>query len=149
VILFRAHYLVASDFDFGRYEGFVYDVSDISDINDLYVVSDVLVTDYSSVFFDYANLGKPMVFYMYDLDRYAEGLRGLYLSLSELPGPVVKTERELIAELRKAQGDAARTKARLERFTERFDPLDDGHAAERVLARVFSADASVGELDKA
>ena len=56
IILFRAHYLVASKFDFKKYKGFVYDVSKYDEINDLYLASDALLTDYSSVFFDYANL---------------------------------------------------------------------------------------------
>ena len=68
IILFRAHYLVANSFDFDKYKGFVYDVSKVNDINHLYVISDLLVTDYSSVFFDYANLKRPEIFYMYDLE---------------------------------------------------------------------------------
>ena len=79
VILFRAHYLVANSFDFKRYEGFVHDVSDYPDINDLYIAADLLVTDYSSVFFDYSNLKRPVIFYMYDLEHYANGMRGFYL----------------------------------------------------------------------
>ena len=62
IILFRAHYLVANSFDFKKYEGFVYDVSNYENINDLYIISDILITDYSSVFFDYANLKKPIIF---------------------------------------------------------------------------------------
>ena len=50
VILFRAHYLVANSFDFKKYKGFVYDACGVTDINRLYVVADVLITDYSSVF---------------------------------------------------------------------------------------------------
>ena len=97
VILFRAHYLVASHFDFAAYEGFVWDVSGYPDINDLYIASDLLITDYSSVFFDYANLRKPILFYMYDLAAYRDEIRGFYLSLEELPGPIVETEDALIA----------------------------------------------------
>ena len=47
-------------------QGFVYDACGVTDIKRLYVVADVLITDYSSVFFDYANLHRPMLFYMYD-----------------------------------------------------------------------------------
>ena len=54
VILFRAHYFVANAFDFKKYEGFIYNVSNYNDINDLYIISDLLITDYSSVFFDFA-----------------------------------------------------------------------------------------------
>jgi len=67
IILFRAHYFVADNFNFEIYKNFIYDVSKIEDINELYLVSDMLITDYSSVFFDYANLNRPILFYMYDL----------------------------------------------------------------------------------
>ena len=72
VILFRAHYFVANSFEFDKYSGFVYNVSSIDDINDLYIISDMLITDYSSVFFDYANLKRPIIFYMYDLEHYRD-----------------------------------------------------------------------------
>ena len=54
VILFRVHYLVASKFSFDDYEGFIYNVSNYDDINHLYLIADLLITDYSSVFFDFA-----------------------------------------------------------------------------------------------
>jgi CDP-glycerol glycerophosphotransferase len=137
LILFRAHYLVANDFDFEHYEGFVRNVSLVSDINDLYLVSDVLVTDYSSVFFDYANLSRPIIFFMYDLDAYAEDIRGFYLDLSELPGPIVRTEDELLAAIRTPLSEDPLDAEKLARFQARFNYLDDGHASERVLARVM------------
>ena len=58
IILFRAHYFIANSFDFKKYSGYVLNVSEYDDINDLYLISDILITDYSSVFFDYANLKK-------------------------------------------------------------------------------------------
>lgn len=131
VILFRAHYLVANSFDFERYGGFIRDVSHYSDINDLYIASDILVTDYSSVFFDYANLLKPVIFYMYDLTDYASELRGFYIPLEELPGPIVQDEESLIAEIKNNDGrmpDAAYVD-----FHKKYNPLDDGHASERVV----------------
>jgi CDP-glycerol glycerophosphotransferase len=136
VVLFRAHFKIAQSFDFGRYEGFVHDVSGVDDVNELYVISDVLVTDYSSVFFDYGNLERPVVFYMYDLDHYADDLRGFYMDLDELPGPIVRSEDDLAGAVRSA--DDIPLERRRE-FRERFAPLDDGHASERVLERVFRA----------
>ncbi|MBQ3428607.1 MAG: CDP-glycerol glycerophosphotransferase family protein [Mogibacterium sp.] len=135
IILFRAHYLVANSFDFGRYEGFVKDVSSYPDINDLYIASDILVTDYSSVFFDFSILERPVVFYMYDLDHYANEMRGFYLSIEELPGPIVKTEDDLIAEIRKTEGWTADEKY-LE-FKKRFNPYEDGNSSKRVLSEVI------------
>jgi len=137
VILFRAHYLVASQFDFERYAGFVIDASGVPDINDLYVVSDMLATDYSSVFFDYANLERPIVFYMYDLEAYAQELRGFYLDLKELPGPIARTEDEFVAAIRSASSPDHELLERYHRFNERFTYLDDGHTSERVIERVI------------
>lgn len=65
------------------------------DISDLYLISDLLITDYSSVMFDYANLKRPMLFYAYDLKHYAGDIRGFYFDYrSELPGPVVEKEED-------------------------------------------------------
>ena len=135
VILFRAHYLVANSFDFARYEGFIYDVSSYGDINDLYIASDMLITDYSSVFFDYSILGRPIIFYMYDLEHYANEMRGFYLSLDELPGPIVQTEDDLIKAIKAADGWKADDKYR--EFVKRFNPYEDGNSSKRVLARII------------
>ena len=85
VILFRVHYLVASKFSFDDYEGFIYNVSNYDDINHLYLIADLLITDYSSVFFDYGILKKPMLFYMYDLEDYKDSIRGFYFGIDKLP----------------------------------------------------------------
>ncbi|MBQ6388074.1 MAG: CDP-glycerol glycerophosphotransferase family protein [Mogibacterium sp.] len=135
VILFRAHYLVANSFDFDKYAGFVEDVSSYSDINELYIAADILVTDYSSVFFDYANLRKPVIFYMYDLEQYANELRGFYFSLDELPGPIVRDEDALIAEVRAC--DTWQPDQKYEEFCAKYNPKDDGNASARVLKRII------------
>lgn len=135
VILFRAHYLVANSFNFDKYKGFIYDVSQYSDINDLYIASDILVTDYSSVFFDYANLHKPIIFYMYDLEEYAGEIRGFYIPIEELPGPIVRDEDGLLEEIKKA--DAWKADEAYEAFHRKYNPLDDGHASERLLKEII------------
>ena len=71
----------------------VVDVSFYRDVRELYLAADVLVTDYSSVMFDFALTGKPIVFYAYDLDRFRDEIRGFYFDLlPQAPGPVVRTE---------------------------------------------------------
>lgn len=132
IILFRAHYLVASQFDFAAYAGFVYDVSSYPDINDLYLASDLLITDYSSVFFDYALLRRPVVFYMYDLAAYRDDIRGFYIGLEELPGPIVETEEALIEAI-PAQLSRSGPDAHYEQFLQKFAPFDDGQASRRVV----------------
>jgi CDP-glycerol glycerophosphotransferase len=72
VLLLRAHHYMATDRAWRRDDGFVVDVSDYPDIADLYLATDVLVTDYSSAMFDFAVTGKPMVFFTYDLERYRD-----------------------------------------------------------------------------
>lgn len=139
VILFRAHFMIADSFDFDRYGGFVRDVSRVDDVNELYVVSDMLVTDYSSVFFDYSNLERPVVFFMYDLEHYAEVLRGFYLDLDELPGPIVRSGGELVSAIRAAEATGPDAR-RLSRFHEKYAPWDDGGASRRVIDRVFGVE---------
>lgn len=137
IILFRAHYLVANSFDFDKYKGFVYDVSMTDDINELYVISDLLITDYSSVFFDYAILNRPMIFYMYDLEDYRDNLRGFYLDLSELPGPIVMDDAGLVDAIDGGFKEEDSVKSRLKRFNDKFNANNDGKAARRVVAKLF------------
>ncbi|WP_256869151.1 CDP-glycerol glycerophosphotransferase family protein, partial [Enterococcus thailandicus] len=78
IILTRLHYLVAEQFDPKQYGNRVIDVSSYEDISHLYLIADLLITDYSSVMFDFALTKKPMIFYMYDLDSYGQEIRGFY-----------------------------------------------------------------------
>ncbi len=138
IILFRAHNLVANKFDFSKYGGFIKDVSKVDDINELYIASDALITDYSSVFFDYANLNRPIIFYMYDLDHYKNDLRGFYIDPAGLPGAVVKTEKELISSLQDLEEYTLRYVKMYEDFRSTYNALDDGMATERVMNKVLS-----------
>lgn len=131
IILFRAHYLVANSFDFEKYKGFIYDVSKVDNINELYIVSDILITDYSSVFFDYANLKRPMIFYMYDFEKYKDDLRGFYIDINELPGKIAKTEDELIQAIEETKNFQYNDKYK--KFNEKYNYLDDGQVTKRVL----------------
>lgn len=137
LVLVRGH---ATTWDFGSDvsgEG-VLDVTTYPDISDLLLVSDVLVTDYSSVMFDWLVTGKPIVYCVPDLARYATELRGFYADLlAEAPGPVVRTTAEVAYEVQYARADAERFEAAMASWRERFTVRDDGHAAERVLARML------------
>lgn len=76
VILLRMHYLIANALDLNGYEDFAIDVSNYNDISELYLISDALITDYSSVMFDYGILKRPQFFFAYDIEKYDKGLRG-------------------------------------------------------------------------
>ena len=136
VILFRAHYFVANKFDFSKYAGFVYNASLYDDINDLYIISDILITDYSSVFFDYSILKRPIIYYMYDLQEYQQVLRDFYISLDELPGKIVETEDALLEAI--GNVDALTYDEKYKKFNDTYTYLDDGKAAERVVKFVFN-----------
>jgi len=133
IILFRTHYLIANSIDLSNYEGFIYDVSSYSDINDLYILSDLLITDYSSVFFDYANLGKPMLFYMYDLSDYKNNMRDFYIDLDELPGPIVENEEDLYSEISNLDKYNKKYDKKYKKFNDKFNYLDDENSSKRVL----------------
>ena len=137
IILFRTHYFIANTFDFSKYEGFIYNMAQLDDITNLYLITDILVTDYSSVFFDFACLKRPIIYYMYDLEEYANDIRGFYLDIDELPGDIVKTEDELIASIRKLGDGGFTYDEKYEAFNAKFNCLDDGKAARRVIDTVF------------
>ncbi len=137
IILFRAHYFIANSFDFDKYKGFVYNVSNIDDVNLLYVISDILITDYSSVFFDFANLKRPMLFYMYDKEEYQNNLRDFYFSLSYLPGPIVKEEKDLIKEINEVDTYFIRYKEKYEIFNKKFNYLDSKDISLKVLKEII------------
>ena len=139
-VLFRAHYFIKNTEVADLEVDFVKDVSGYPEINDLYIAADVLVTDYSSVFFDFGVLKRPVIFYMYDLESYRDVLRGLYLDTDELPGPVERDQEGLTERLLSIDEwfMSEEWQKRYESFSARFTYLDDGNATERVVKTVFS-----------
>ncbi|MGP7818556.1 CDP-glycerol glycerophosphotransferase family protein [Niallia sp. 01092] len=136
IIVLRMHYLVAENLDLTPYSGFAYDFSNYEDIRELYLISDLLITDYSSVFFDYGNLRRPMIFYVYDIDSYRDKLRGFYFDFEKTaPGPLAKTTDEVIDYIR--QADAMPLNEQFEQFYNMFCYLEDGEASKRVVEEVF------------
>ncbi len=133
VVLFRSHYFIANYIDLEKYKGFVYNVSTYNDIAELYIISDLLITDYSSVFFDFANLKRPMLFYMYDFDEYKNEMRDFYIDVSELPGPIVKKESDLIEEINNIDTYNIKYGEKYIDFYNKYNYLDDGKAAARMV----------------
>ena len=110
----------------------VHDAGAGFEMEDLLAAADVLVTDYSSVMFDYAVLGRPMVFFVPDLERYRDTLRGFYFDFeASAPGPLVRTTTELVTAL--GDGSDVKYADAVREFRQQFCPRDDGHAGERVL----------------
>ncbi|MER5910785.1 CDP-glycerol glycerophosphotransferase family protein [Streptomyces sp. NPDC001982] len=148
VLLVRGHYFYggsASPLTGLRRTGRIVDVSSYDPVEELALAADALITDYSSIMFDYANLDRPIVIYADDWETYAT-TRGVYFDLTaEAPGQVARTQEEL-AEIftTGAWRDEGAAKARAA-FRRRFCEYDDGRAAERVVRRVFlgESDASL------
>lgn len=138
VVMLRTHYFIADNLDVSGLEGFVYNLSKYDDIAELYLISDLLITDYSSVFFDYANLRRPILFYTYDLDKYRDVIRGFYIDMNkELPGPLLYTTDEVIDAINRVE-DVNREYADVyDSFYERFCGWEDGHATENCIKAVF------------
>lgn len=138
ILIVKYHYLVASDYDWSPYEGFVYNFSQADDISPLYLVSDALITDYSSVMFDYAILNRPMFFFCYDLENYRDTLRGFYFDFEkEAPGPIVKTSQELLSVLIESRENPNPVYSqKLAAFREKFTSFEDGHACERITSLI-------------
>ncbi|MFI8192122.1 CDP-glycerol glycerophosphotransferase family protein [Streptomyces sp. NPDC085946] len=136
VVLLRAHYFYDRGGRAGG-GGRVIDVTAHRSSEEVCLAADALVTDYSSIMFDYANLDRPIVVYADDWDVYRE-TRGVYFDLMAAPpGPVARTPEELARVFRDGSYADAASAARRTAFRERFCEFDDGRAAERVVRRVF------------
>lgn len=133
IILFRAHYFISNNIDLSKYDGFIYDVSKWDDINDLYIISDMIITDYSSVFFDFANLKRPMLFYMYDREKYQESIRDFYISLDELPGPITENEEDLLNEIDNIKDYWKKYEKKYLAFNKKYNYLDGKNCSRKVL----------------
>ena len=141
VILLRTHYFIADSIDTTGMEDFAFNFSNYDDISELYLISDYLVTDYSSVFFDYANLKRPMLFYTYDLEKYRDVLRGFYIDIEEeLPGPLLFTTEEIIDAFHNINEIVDNYREKYDAFYEKFCSWEDGHASRKVANEVFGLD---------
>ncbi len=145
ILLLRFHPFVAKSFSNGeglmrtlndRYKKRVIDVSGYKGVTTLLSVADVLITDYSSIIFEYALTYKPMIFYAYDLSDFVKNGRDFYEKYEEfVPGAVAQTEKELIRETRAALFDLDEgtfDTGRIRSFVEDNYKRADGHAADRV-----------------
>ncbi|WDV52078.1 bifunctional glycosyltransferase family 2 protein/CDP-glycerol:glycerophosphate glycerophosphotransferase [Streptomyces coeruleorubidus] len=140
LVLARAHH--AYDTPLTSTCGRVVDVSDHPSVQSLCLASDALVTDYSSLMFDYANLDRPIVIHADDWEAY-EAARGTYFDLRSFPpGAVARGEDELIDIFATGHWRGSRSAQLRSAFRERFCTYDDGRAAERVVRRVV-----LGESD--
>lgn len=111
-------------------------IPDFVDPNELLAAVDILITDYSSIFFDYLVTDKPILFYTWDADVYAEE-RGQYLSNDRLPGPIVYTSNELVDSIRNIEQVKKTYLSKYQHMKEEFTRYEDGLVTERVVRYIF------------
>src|SRR5699024_8954675 len=138
VIFLRLHPAVDGKFN-NKYPGFIYNVSNYPWINDLLVGSDVLITDYSSIPFEYSLLQKPMIFYAYDYDEYALK-RGIWDDYTKrVPGPVVYNTNQLIETI----CDENFMLDKVQSFSDDWNAYSKGDAAKQVIESVYETETVV------
>lgn len=130
VFLYRGHYFTRPE---GEMKNFI-DFSDHNNLNELLLVSDILITDYSSIFFDFLILDRKVIFYMPDLNEYLNESRGFYLNNIEegLPGSITKNIPELLHSIIFTAPNLERNL----RFNSIFNPHEDGNSALRLIKRL-------------
>ncbi|TGD18665.1 CDP-glycerol glycerophosphotransferase family protein [Levilactobacillus suantsaiihabitans] len=134
-LIIRPHYLVKDAIDIRGFEDRVTVLAE-TDIAQLYLVSDLLITDYSSVMFDFANLKRPELFFAYDLAHYRDQLRGFYFDYErEIPGPLVTTATAFYQQLDhwRRDGEFVGYQERQAAFYHKFCDWEDGTASQRVV----------------
>jgi CDP-glycerol glycerophosphotransferase len=135
-IMFRGH-TNTHNVNSSRAAGSSLDVTKYPDVTELYIAADVLITDYSSVMFDFSIMGKPMIFLAPDLERY-ESERGFYLDFEDTaPGPIVKTEAEVLEILSKLPETAKAFQKSYKDWQQTYNSLEDGQATKRVIGAVW------------
>lgn len=135
VILYRGHANSVDSVQKPLPDG-VIDVSRHSDVNELMAAADMMITDYSSIMFDFAVTGKPIAFMASDLERYRDETRGFYFDFEhEHPGPIFRDADQAISWIRSnAHGVRANSEDYVN-FISKFAPRDDGNAAKRFVTK--------------
>ncbi|WP_144569022.1 CDP-glycerol glycerophosphotransferase family protein [Bacillus pseudomycoides] len=135
IVLIKLHPAVRNKLEYkDKYTGFLYDYSLYPNINDLFLVTDILVTDYSSVPFEFCLLNKPMVFFSYDLKKYTKkrGIIGDYTTT--VPGSIVYNTSELIQVIKSNSFDMEVLKG----FKLKWNKYSQGNSSEKLVNYLFN-----------
>ena len=141
ILVLRPHIIISNALRLDNsLDDFVIDGSKYNDISDLFLITDICITDYSSVMFDFANTKKPMLFFTYDLEHYKNSLRGFYFDFeNEAPGPLIKTNYSLINSIKNIEQIQQQYKTKYEKFHGKFCGYENGTAAQSIVHKFFSS----------
>jgi CDP-glycerol glycerophosphotransferase len=138
VLLIRTHHLISQLLDCEELPDCCINVSEYDDIQELSLISDILVTDYSSVFYDFAVTRKPVLFFAYDLEQYKFEMRGFYVDMdSEMPGPVLRNSNELLDAITNVDEIEVEYEEKYNQFYDKYCSLEDGSSSSKVVDVVF------------
>ncbi|MEV8182924.1 CDP-glycerol glycerophosphotransferase family protein [Specibacter sp. NPDC078692] len=135
-LVFRAHHFAEEFISSSNIDAII--PSGEIDTNDILSLVDVLITDYSSVFFDYMATGKKMIFYAYDLDEYRDS-RGFCLDIEDMPGPICKSLSDVCLAIDSALAKSVPSE-NYRHCQSIYTPMEDGNATERAIAFFFEDD---------
>lgn len=138
IIIMRLHYMLSKNLVLTEeMKDSIIDLSDYDDIAELYLITDILITDFSSAFFDFAHSKKPILFFVPDYEKYLS-FRGLYSEVKEvLPGPEIFTDEELVNCIKNIDDVEKQYEKQYEVFYDKFCGLGHGTAGEDVINVVF------------
>lgn len=138
VLLLRPHYFVESFYKVPEDGSFVFDANRVDRIDDLFPVTDILITDYSSVMFDFVLTDKPIIFYTYDLRDYTEKTRGSYFNIAtEAPGTIAESTEEVIDAVRDLNLHENLNNERINSFRDKYLTFENESSSEKIFEEVF------------
>ncbi|WP_297824837.1 bifunctional glycosyltransferase family 2 protein/CDP-glycerol:glycerophosphate glycerophosphotransferase [uncultured Methanobrevibacter sp.] len=149
VLILRLHHFSAEGWKQPPEDDFVYDLTDYDSVEEIYLISDIMITDYSSVMFDYAILGRPIILFAFDLAEYREKLRGLYVDIEDnTPGPILYTSKEVEDAILNIEETKAQSKDLMDRFCEKFIQYECENSSEKIFDEVMKKHGNEGILNK-
>ncbi|MCD7796597.1 MAG: CDP-glycerol glycerophosphotransferase family protein [Clostridiales bacterium] len=137
ILLVRIHHLCTGGYSKFADNSFVFDMSKYQNAEELYLISDILITDYSSVMFDYSLLKRPMIFYTYDLKDYT-AKRGFYADYeAEMPGTVVNDTESLIEAVLDSSSQSSKYRDKIKAFNKKYLGYENPDSCKAVVKTVF------------
>ena len=134
VIIFKSHNQEEKGTQLKSYKKSVINASNIDDINELFIISDLLISDYSGAIFDFANLKRPIIYYMYDRDKYINQARGIDFDFNELPGPIIM-EESLLASTIKNELQHFKYNQKYKKFNAKYNCLDGKNCGNKFIEK--------------
>lgn len=143
VLFLKLHPAIKRDF-YNAHSNFVYDVSDMNDINELLVITDILISDYSSIPFEFSLLERPMIFFAYDLEEYTK-TRGFWENYTNfVPGPIVQNTNELLTTINKNQFDFSKIKD----FANQWNQYSKGNSSSTLISSLYTEEKLYRAIDQ-